>query len=98
MLSIGVPALRIISVSFAFAGYCIIVSSVFQALGNGVYSLWISIARQLVTLLPIAYLFAMVFGLHAVWWSFPLAEIVSVLLSSLLFKRIYRMKIKPLGN
>lgn len=55
MLSIGVPALRIISLSFLFAGYCIIVGSVFQALGNGVYSLIISVARQLVCILPLAW-------------------------------------------
>ena len=67
MLSIGVPALRIISLSFLFAGYCIIVGSVFQAMGNGVYSLIISVARQLVCILPLAYFFAQVFGLHAVW-------------------------------
>ena len=57
MIKIGVPALRIISLSFLFAGYCIIITSVFQALGNGVYSLIISVARQLVVILPAAYLF-----------------------------------------
>lgn len=96
MLEIGVPALRIISLSFLFAGYCIIVGSVFQALGNGMYSLLVSVARQLVVILPVAFLFARFFGLHMVWWAFPIAEIVSVLLSTLLMKRIYRLKIKPL--
>ena len=98
MLSIGVPALRIISLSFLFAGYCIIVGSVFQAMGNGVYSLIISVARQLVCILPLAYFFAKVFGLHAVWYSIPLAEITSVVLSSILFRKIYVEKIKPLGE
>ena len=98
MLSIGVPALRIISLSFLFAGYCIIVGSVFQAMGNGVYSLIISVARQLVCILPLAYFFAQVFGLHAVWYSIPLAEITSVVLSSILFRKIYVEKIKPLGE
>ena len=96
MLSIG--ALRIISLSFLFAGYCIIVGSVFQAMGNGVYSLIISVARQLVCILPLAYFFAQVFGLHAVWYSIPLAEITSVVLSSILFRKIYVEKIKPLGE
>lgn len=96
MLSIGVPALRIISLSFLFAGYCIIVGSVFQALGNGVYSLIVSVARQLVVILPVAYLFARFFGLSMVWWSIPIAEIVSVILSTLLLRRIYRLKVKPL--
>lgn len=96
MLEVGVPALRLISLSFIFAGYSIIVSSVFQALGNGVYSLWVSVARQLIAILPIAYFFAVTLGLDAVWWAFPLAEIVSVVLSSILFHRIYNKKIKVL--
>ena len=98
MVAIGVPALRIISLSFLFAGYCIIVGSVFQALGNGMYSLIVSAARQLIVILPVAYIFAAIFGLHMVWWSIPIAEIVSVILSTLLLKRIYRLKVKPLGN
>lgn len=96
MMNIGVPALRIISLSFLFAGYCIVIGSVFQALGNGVYSLVMSIARQLITLLPVAFVFAELFGLHMVWWSFPIAEIVSVTIGSLLLKRIYRLKINTL--
>lgn len=97
MLEIGIPALRLISVSFIFAGYCIIVGSVFQALGNGVYSLIVSVARQLFVILPAAYFFASTFGLHAVWFAFPLAEIVSVIFSTVLFKRIYNKKIRVLG-
>lgn len=96
LLEIGVPALRLISLSFLFAGYCIIVSSVFQALGNGVYSLIISVARQLLCILPLAYIFAKLWGLHAVWYAFPMAEIISMVLSTVLFKRIYDKKIKVL--
>ena len=96
MLEIGIPALRIISLSFLFAGYCIIVGSVFQALGNGVYSLLTSVARQLLCLLPLAYLFARLFGLHAVWYAFPLAEIISVAMTTALFVRIYKKKIRHL--
>ena len=98
MLEIGIPALRIISLSFIFAGYCIIVGSVFQALGNGVYSLIVSAARQLLVILPAAYLFAMISGLSMVWWSIPLAEIMSVVLSTLLFRRIRTLKIDPLDR
>ena len=98
MLEIGIPALRIISLSFLFAGYCIIVGSVFQALGNGVYSLLTSVARQLLCLLPLAYLFARLFGLHAVWYAFPLAEIISVAMTTALFVRIYKKKIRHLGE
>ncbi len=96
MLAIGVPALRIISLSFLFAGYCIIIGSVFQALGNAVYSLIVSATRQLIVILPAAYIFARVFGLDMVWWSIPIAEIVSLTLSTILLKRIYRLKLKDL--
>ena len=96
MLEIGIPALRIISLSFIFAGYCIIIGSVFQSLGNGVYSLTVSAARQLLVILPVAYLFARLFGLSMVWWSIPIAELASVTLSTLLFRRIKRLKIDPL--
>ena len=96
MLGIGVPALRIISLSFIFAGYIIIIISVFQALGNGVYSLMVSVIRQLFVILPVAYLFARVFGLSRVWWAIPIAEIVAVTVTTLMFRRIIRLNIKPL--
>lgn len=98
MLAIGVPALRIISISFPLAGFAIIASSSFQALGNGIYSLIISVGRQLVILLPVAYLFAFLSGLSMVWWAFPIAEVMSLLLSLILLRRIYRLQIKPLEN
>ncbi len=93
MLAIGIPALRRICWSFLFAGYCIIIGSVFQALGNGIYSLWVSLARQLFVLLPSAYILARVLGLDHVWWAFPIAELVSLVLTTILFRRIYRQKI-----
>ena len=96
MVEIGVPALRIISISFLFAGFNIIVTAVFQALGNGIYSLIISIVRQLVFLLPLAYIFSKAFGLHYVWWAFPLAEVVAIILCALMLKHIYKTMIKPL--
>ena len=98
MVAIGVPALRIISICFILAGFGIIAGSVFQALGNGVYSLIISAARQLVVILPAAYIFAKVFGLGMVWWSIALAEFVSLILSAFLLRRIYLDKIKPLED
>ena len=98
MLAIGVPALRIISLSFLFAGYCIIAGSVFQALGNGIYSLIVSAARQLFVILPVAYTFARLFGLSAIWWAIPIAEIVSVILSTILLRHIYLQKLKPLDE
>lgn len=98
MLEIGIPALRIISLSFSFAGYGIVVGSVFQALGNGVYSLMVSVARQLVVILPVAFILAEVGGLIAVWWAFPIAEIVALIMSTILFRRIYVKKIQPLAD
>ncbi|MBR5329194.1 MAG: MATE family efflux transporter [Firmicutes bacterium] len=88
MVAMGVPALRIISIHFLIAGICIIIGSVFQALGNGVYSLIVSVMRQLVVLLPAAFLLAKFFGLSAVWWSFPIAEIMSFTVTMICFMRI----------
>lgn len=98
MLEIGVTAFRIVSISFIFAGYNIIIGSVFQALGNGVYSLIVSVVRQLVVILPIAYLLAINFGLDEIWWSYPLSEIVAVVLSTVFFIRLYRQKIRYIEN
>ncbi len=90
MQQIGVPALRIISVSFIVAGYCIVCGSVFQALGNGVYSLMVSIARQLFVLLPVAYFLSRLGNVNYVWWSFPIAEMASLVMSTIFLIRIYR--------
>lgn len=98
MLEIGVPALRIISVSFIFAGYNIILGSVFQAFGNGMYSLLISVVRQLIVILPAAYFLAVQFGLNETWWSYPLSEIVAVIMSTIFFIRLYRLKIRHIEN
>ena len=89
MLAIGVPALRIISISFVFAGVCIALSSVFQALGKGIYSMCISFARQLVVLVPAAYLLSLSGNVNAVWWSYPIAEIASITVSLLFFRYVY---------
>ena len=96
MLAIGVPALRIIAISFLLAGFCISVGSFFQALGNGVYSLITSVARQLIVLLPAAYILAAVVGPNSVWWSYNIAEVVSLILTVLLLKRIYNEKVRDL--
>lgn len=98
MLSIGVPALRIISLSFIFAGIAIVFSSTFQALGNGILSMLISFARQLLALLPSAYLLSKLGDVNLVWWSFPIAEIVSITVSVIFFIHMYKKVIKPLGQ
>lgn len=96
MIAIGVPALRIIGIHFLIAWYCIIAGSVFQALGNGVYSLIVSVARQLVVLLPAAYILARLGGLHAVWWSFPIAEMMSFMVSTIFLIAIYKKVIRKI--
>ena len=96
MIGIGVKALRIISLSFFLAGFCIVIGSVFQALGNGMYSLITSVCRQLLVLLPTAYVFAHAFGLHAVWWSYPVAELASLAISLYLLRKIYDSHLKDL--
>ncbi len=96
MIGIGIPALRIISVSFCFAGAAITLSSVFQALGDGVLSLIMSVVRQLLLLLPSAYLLARLVGLDAVWFSFLIAEAASVTLAVVFYRRVYRDKIAKL--
>ncbi|MBQ2922897.1 MAG: MATE family efflux transporter [Tyzzerella sp.] len=98
MLEIGVPALRTISLCFVFAGFSIVACSVFQALGNGVYSMLISIARQIVIILPVAFIFAKLFGLDMVWFAYPIAEVVSVIMCIFMLKHIIKTKVKPLAN
>lgn len=98
MLAIGVPALRIISLSFVLAGFGIVSGSVFQALGNGVYSLIVSVARQLLVLLPVAFLLSLTGNLNAVWWAFPIAELVSFGVSVFFLIRIYRGVIRYIGE
>lgn len=98
MLAIGVPALRIISCSFLLAGFCIICGTMFQALGNGVYSMVVSIARQLVVLLPVAYLLSLTGNVTYVWLAFPIAELMSLGLSIFFLVRIYHKVIKHIGK
>ena len=100
MLAAGVPALRIISLSFCMAGACIALGSSFQALGKSMYSMITSIVRQLVFLIPIAYVLARygasVGNSDLVWWCYPLAEIFSLTLTLVFFSRMYKTIIAPL--
>lgn len=96
MLEIGIPALQTISFSFIFAGFCIVASSMYQALGNGIYSLLMSIGRQLIILLPVAYIFAKFVGLNAVWWAFPISELASTGLCIFFLGRIFKQKLNHL--
>ena len=97
MLSIGVPALRIVSVHFFMAAFGIACGSIFQALGYAVYSMIISIARQLVVLLPVAYFLAQFGNLNLVWWCFPIAEVVSLIMTIIFLVHVNRTVISKIG-
>lgn len=98
MLAIGVPALRTLSLCFIVGGFTIVASSVFQALGRGLLSMSISIFRQLVLVLPLAYVFSLTGNLDMVWWSFPVAEVLAGLLAAYYLRRAYRRVIRPLAD
>lgn len=95
-LRIGRSALRIICLHFPLAAIGIALGASFQALGNGIYSTIVSLCRQLIALLPAAYLLSLSGNVMLVWWSFPIAEIISVTVTLLFFRRIYRQKVLPL--
>ena len=95
-MEMGCIALRIISIGFPVAADCVILTSIFQALGNGVDSALISLSRQLIVLLPAAWLLSLSGNVNLVWWAFPISEVASALVSVTLFIRLYRKKIKPL--
>ena len=100
MLSVGIPALRIISISFCMAGACIALGASFQALGRSLYSMITSIVRQLVFLIPIAYVLARygasVGNSDLVWWSYPIAEVFSLTLTLFFFRHLYKAVIAQL--
>lgn len=98
MLAIGIPALRTISYSFVFAGFGIVCGTAFQALGSATYSMMVSIARQLVVLLPAAYLLALTGDVNNVWWAFPIAEIMSLLMTIIFMTRINKQVISHIGE
>jgi putative MATE family efflux protein len=98
MLAIGIPALRIISLSYIFAGISVVASAIFQAFGNALLSLLTAISRQLVVLLPAAYVLSLFKNINLIWWSFPIAEIASLMLSIVFLKHIYDKKIVLIGE
>ena len=95
-LEIGCSALRIISWCCPVAAICISLGASFQALGNGIYSTITSLCRQLIVLLPVAYLLSLSGDVHLVWWSFPIAEVVSLTATVIFFVKIFRDKVKPI--
>ena len=97
MYQLGIRALRTISLHFPLAAIAIMFSSSFQAIGKGMYSLILSLVRQLVFLLPSAYILAQIDGLNAIWFAFIISEVVSVSMATMMFINVYRKKIKPLS-
>ncbi len=98
MLKIGIPALRIIAIHFPVAAFCIILGSVFQALGKGIQSMVISFVRQLIFLLPAAWLLSLTGKIDNIWWSFLIAEALSLVVSLILLKPVYDKEIKTMAN
>jgi putative MATE family efflux protein len=95
-VDMGIVALRVIGLHFPLAAVGIALGASFQALGNGIYSTIVSLCRQLVVLLPAAYLLSLSGNVNLVWWSFPIAEVMSTAVTLFFFLRIYRKKVKPL--
>ncbi len=95
-LRMGIKALRIVSIHFPIAAVGVMLGASFQALGNGIYSTIVSLCRQLLALLPAAYLLSLTGNVDNIWWSFPIAEVVSALVTLILYRRLYLAKIKPL--
>ena len=97
-LTMGIRALRTISWCFPVAAVCIILGSTFQALGTGIYSTIVSLCRQMLVLLPAAYLLSLTGDVNLVWWAWPIAEGMGLAMTVIFFLRNYRRKIKPLYN
>ena len=95
-MELGCRTLRVISLHFPVAAFCIMMIASFQALGNGIYSTVTSLFRQVIGLLPAAYLLSLTGNVNNVWWAYPIAELISASACALLFLRLYRQKIKPL--
>ena len=98
MIQIGVPALRIISICFIFAGFGVVAGTIFQAFGRGLLSLSVSILRQLVIIIPVAYLLSLTGNLNAIWWSYPIAECFSVVLCAIYMRYIFKKYIHSIPD
>jgi putative MATE family efflux protein len=98
LLSVGVPALRIISLGYIFAAFSIVAQGIYQALGNGVYSLIVTLLRVAIFLLPILYVFVNLFETDHIWWAFIFSEGGSSIVAAFLLKRIYSQKVIPLKS
>ena len=98
MLKLGTIAFRIIGIHFPIAAVCIILGTVFQALNHGMYSMWVSVARQLLALLPAAFLLSLTGNVNMVWFAFPIAELVSLVMTLIFFAQVYKKTIVNIPN
>lgn len=96
MMSIGVYALRIVSISFPFAATSMIPGTLFQATAHGVNSLIVTLCRQIVVLIPCAFIFSQLWGLNAIWWAYPAAEIMSVTMAQIMLRKLMKNEINKL--
>lgn len=96
MLAMGILALRIIAIHFPMAGFNVISSSAFQALGRGTLALLVSVIRQLVVLVPAAWLLSHTGNVNAVWFAFPIAELVAVTLCAVFMRKCHRDILLPM--
>ncbi|MBQ1880264.1 MAG: MATE family efflux transporter, partial [Lachnospiraceae bacterium] len=90
MLTIGITALRIIAIHFPLAGLSIAMGSIFQAFSRSIYSLVVSLGRQLFVLIPAAYILSLAGNVNVVWWAFPIAEVVSLALTLTFFRKLHK--------
>ncbi|MBE6033816.1 MAG: MATE family efflux transporter [Clostridiales bacterium] len=98
MLEIGVPALRIICLCFIPASFGILTSTIFQATGHGMLSMWQALIRQLIGIVPLVWVLLKIGGLSLVWWAWPLAEILGTVYSVIFVRKLYKKEIESLGN
>ncbi|QHI73664.1 MATE family efflux transporter [Aminipila terrae] len=98
MLKIGVPALRTICLCFIPAAFGILTSTIFQATGHGMLSMWQALIRQLIGIVPLAWILLKIGGLTMVWWAWPMAEILGLVYSLIFVKKLYKKEIEPLGH
>jgi putative MATE family efflux protein len=98
LMSVGVRALRVISLSYAFAAFTLVCQGIYQALGNGIYSFIITLMRVVVVLLPVLYIFSKLLPINQIWWAFSMAEGFSGVVGAFLLRRVYRQKVTALGT
>lgn len=98
VIKLGIPAFRILSIGFVFAGISMVLTAIFQSFGNGTYSLIVNLSRKIIFILPIIYLFKNIFGISIIWWAFTIAELLTMFVAICLFNKIYRSVIKKVND